>query len=244
MFRTAPLVVIDRGFPGFPVETRLEEPFINGQVNASRIVSSTLSLLSLAESILVRSQQGRQGSINVQAELDSIFTKFASLLHQSGITTSPQEFLVQNSIIGSYPLVARHLNLQYYSGQGQLNVSKDHFARMSALNQLTAMSLQLRNDLKLTNHKYIAHQLALLYQAINLVGAPFTKYHARIQSQFEAVKALTSDPNEEEPQLKEEQKQWLSTLTSDIVNEVLFTDVRQYVVPASLSQFVYGFGNK
>lgn len=34
---------------------------------------------------------------------------------------------------------------------------------MNVLNQLVSISLQLQQDIKLTNHKYMAHQLALLY---------------------------------------------------------------------------------
>lgn len=34
---------------------------------------------------------------------------------------------------------------------------------MSTMNQLTSIALQLQNDIKLTNHKFVAHQVALLY---------------------------------------------------------------------------------
>lgn len=34
---------------------------------------------------------------------------------------------------------------------------------MSYTNQLVSIALQLQNDLRLTNHKYMAHQTALLY---------------------------------------------------------------------------------
>lgn len=40
---------------------------------------------------------------------------------------------------------------------------------MNVLNQLVSISLQLQQDIKLTNHKYMAHQLALLYVIFNLL---------------------------------------------------------------------------
>jgi hypothetical protein len=41
--------------------------------------------------------------------------------------------------------------------------SKGYLRQMSILNQAMSLSLQLRDDIHLTNHKYIAHQIALLY---------------------------------------------------------------------------------
>ncbi|KAJ3214464.1 hypothetical protein HDU67_001649 [Dinochytrium kinnereticum] len=239
---TSPLATVNRAFAGFRVEIHIDEPFISGQANAGRVVVNTLTLLSTAEALLAK-DAGVMSNVDVAAELEGIFKKLTSLLSQSSIRQSPQEFLVSNGIIASFPRVAQHLNLQYYSGKSNISVPRDHFQRMTNLNQLTAMALQLRNDLKLTNHKYMAHQLALLYQAINLVGGNFTKFHARIQAQFESIKSLTSDPNIDEPQLNDDQKAWLSSLTSDIVNEVLFSDIKSYVIPQSLSQFIYNGPN-
>src|SRR5437870_13779243 len=38
-----------------------------------------------------------------------------------------------------------------------------HLHEMTIVNQLVSMALQLQQDINLTNHKYMAHQLALLY---------------------------------------------------------------------------------
>jgi hypothetical protein len=38
-----------------------------------------------------------------------------------------------------------------------------HLRQMSSINQLVSIAIQLQNDLRLTNHKFIAHQIALLY---------------------------------------------------------------------------------
>ncbi|KAJ3109729.1 Protein ccc1 [Phlyctochytrium bullatum] len=187
--------------------TYLEEPFVTGRLGTSKLVTSAMSLLSVADTLLAGQP-------------------------------SHQDFLVSNQLVGSFPHVAQRLNLGYYAQQGTPSVPQDYFKRVSHLNQLSSMALQLRNDIHLTNHKYMAHQLALLYQAINLVGGAFTKYHARIQAEFESVKSLTSDPNVEEPQLTDAQKQWLNALTTDILNELLFSDVKGLLMPAHLSSFL------
>ena len=103
---------------------------------------------------------------------------------------------------------------------------------MNVHNQLVSISLQLQQDIKLTNHKYMAHQLALLYviillllllllfnnflnfrsfffiyqHCLNQAGGHFIKYKSRVELHFDAIKALTN--SSEEPQLTSEQKQW------------------------------------
>ncbi|RUP47138.1 hypothetical protein BC936DRAFT_146085 [Jimgerdemannia flammicorona] len=96
-----------------------------------------------------------------------------------------------------------------------------HFQQMSLTNQLVSMALQLQHDLKLTNHKYMAHQVALLYQCINQMGGSYLKYKSRVESRFDEVKSLTN--RGEEPLLSAELREWLRGLTTDIVTEALFT---------------------
>jgi len=50
------------------------------------------------------------------------------------------------------------------------NDSLGYFDRLAALNQLNMMSNQIYFDLhNLGNHKYVAHQTALLYVSIHIV---------------------------------------------------------------------------
>jgi len=48
---------------------------------------------------------------------------------------------------------------------------------MSSINQLVSIALQLQNDVRLTNHKYMAHQTALLYVSAHV------KRNARVVAQ-------------------------------------------------------------
>ncbi|KAF9169503.1 hypothetical protein BGX21_007908 [Mortierella sp. AD011] len=93
---------------------------------------------------------------------------------------------------------------------------------MSTINQLVSIALQLQNDLKLSNHKFIAHQVALLYQCINQAGPQFsTKYKSRVEENFSALKETSN--MSDEPRLPIELQAWLSDLTADIVSEALFS---------------------
>ena len=46
-----------------------------------------------------------------------------------------------------------------------------YLRQCTLMNQVLTMCIQLRNDLQLPNHKYMAHQIALLYVRVRtLVG--------------------------------------------------------------------------
>ncbi|KAG0212586.1 hypothetical protein BGX28_006022 [Mortierella sp. GBA30] len=93
---------------------------------------------------------------------------------------------------------------------------------MSSINQLVSLALQVQNDLRLSNHRFIAHQVALLYQCINQVGPQFSKkYKKRIEENFGVLKESAS--TSETPFLPIELRAWLSNVTTDIVAEVLFS---------------------
>lgn len=55
---------------------------------------------------------------------------------------------------------------------------KEYLAHISQLHQCLSMSMQIQGDLPNTNHKYMAHQVALLYQTLsyqNLKCSAFKK---------------------------------------------------------------------
>jgi hypothetical protein len=61
-----------------------------------------------------------------------------------------------------------------------------------ALNQLAVIASLTRQDLGTGIHKYAAHKLALLYQAVNLSKLRRDELRKRIEEHFEDVKARTS----------------------------------------------------
>jgi len=53
----------------------------------------------------------------------------------------------------------------------------DYFGQIAILNQVVAMSDQLQNDIHQSkNHKYVAHQVALLYQCLIQLGEAGVSY--------------------------------------------------------------------
>jgi hypothetical protein len=82
-----------------------------------------------------------------------------------------------------------------------------HSMQFAYLHQLYTIASRLYHDLALTNHKYIAYQLALLYvrrcpvfntniniisqQCINRQGVEFVEYKSRIEQRFDEIKTAT-----------------------------------------------------
>ncbi|KAI1320524.1 hypothetical protein EDD11_000486 [Mortierella claussenii] len=105
--------------------------------------------------------------------------------------------------------------------QGGTTIEWAHLRQMSTINQLVSIALQLQNDLRLTNHKFIAHQVALLYQCINQAGSTYSKFKARVEEHFSTVKEVCNAT--EEPLLPPELQTWLTELTTDIIAEALYS---------------------
>ncbi|KAJ3329960.1 hypothetical protein HDU76_006757 [Blyttiomyces sp. JEL0837] len=166
-------------------------------------------------------------------EIHNYTKRLRNLYANSGFSQTFEEQMSQAGLVYLFPKAAARLNLGNFSGYQHLS-AQAHFESLEALNQLVSMALQLKNDVKLTNHKYIAHQLALLYQTINLVGGDFIQYHSRIQTEFDSIKTMTSNPDVEEPQLNPDQKKWLTSLASDIVATALYSNPQQLLVPQVL----------
>ncbi|GAA5815175.1 hypothetical protein MFLAVUS_008681 [Mucor flavus] len=108
-------------------------------------------------------------------------------------------------------------SIQFILGHTQL-VSTEQRYQLSYLDQLYATACRLYHDLDLPNHKYIAYQIALLYQCINRQGVPFIEYKARIEQRFDEIKSATKELNT--VRLDSGQVSWIQSLSLDIIMQV------------------------
>jgi hypothetical protein len=127
----------------------------------------------------------------------------------------------------------------------------DHFARMSTMHQLVAISLQLKDALRLSNHKYVAHQLALFYHCLGQAGPHFDKYRSRVELEFDEIKRSCSEriadptnsptgiPIAVAPQLSPYLIEWVVELTDDVATEVLFRREILRYASRTLAGFVH-----
>ncbi|KAF9906252.1 hypothetical protein EC991_000815 [Linnemannia zychae] len=130
-----------------------------------------------------------------------------------------QRYMNRTGLAEMFPKASEHLGIDPVITSGSF--MEAHLRQMSSINQLVSIAIQLQNDLRLTNHKFIAHQIALLYQCINQAGTKYTGFKGRVEEHFGTVKDLCNASDE--PYLTPELQTWLSELTVDIVAEALFS---------------------
>ncbi|XP_069828482.1 uncharacterized protein [Dendropsophus ebraccatus] len=101
----------------------------------------------------------------------------------------------------------------------------DYYSHIGKLNQLLVLSQQLEDDVKhLGSHKYVAHQLSVLYKVLSYFnGCLYLDVLKRdIETNFKSVKsALTTiDGSRQEPILPGHLLTWLLGLTQTIITTV------------------------
>ncbi|XP_072433045.1 uncharacterized protein [Chiloscyllium punctatum] len=100
-----------------------------------------------------------------------------------------------------------------------------YFSHIGKLNQLLVLSQQLEDDLQhLGSHKYIAHQLSVLYKVLNYFSGSVSLGVLKkdIEANFKALKSglAVGKGTEQEPLLSYDYVNWILCLTRSIITTV------------------------
>ncbi|GBG69142.1 hypothetical protein CBR_g3841 [Chara braunii] len=102
-----------------------------------------------------------------------------------------------------------------YHSHPQPQPGLEYLSHVSQINQILTLGGQLEEDVQRQhNHKYIAHQLALLYQCLNQVRGETKVFKRRIETRFEEIKHQTEQ--QPAPILSDSCKRWLRQLITDL----------------------------
>ncbi|XP_078401232.1 uncharacterized protein LOC144682612 [Cetorhinus maximus] len=101
----------------------------------------------------------------------------------------------------------------------------DYFSHIGKLNQLLVLSQQLEDDVQhLGSHKYIAHQLSVLYKVLNYFSGSVSLDILKkdIEANFKALKSglAVGEGSEKEPVLPYHYVNWILCLTRSITTIV------------------------
>ncbi|XP_067889328.1 uncharacterized protein si:ch211-218d20.15 [Heterodontus francisci] len=101
----------------------------------------------------------------------------------------------------------------------------DYFSHIGKLNQLLVLSQQLEGDVQhLGSHKYIAHQLSVLYKVLNYFSGyvNLDVLKKDIEANFKALKSglAVGEGSEQEPVLPYHYVNWILCLTRSIITIV------------------------
>jgi len=96
-----------------------------------------------------------------------------------------------------------------------------YFQHFAMLNQLVSLAQQLRFDLpREASHKYIAHQIAMLYQCLTNAGEPVSQYRKAVEGKFTEIKEATRAKDNNVPALPLHLAAWLDKLLGNIIKTV------------------------
>lgn len=102
----------------------------------------------------------------------------------------------------------------------------DYFSHIAKLNQLLVLSQQLEEDIShLGSHKYIAHQLSVIYQVISSFRGikAFSEIKNEIEDNFKQLKQslVAEEGSRHEPQLPAQYILWILEMTQSVTSMVL-----------------------
>eukprot|EP01137_Pigoraptor_chileana_P001704 Opistho-2@39697 len=189
------------------VIVRLDDP-LRGVGGVSTAKTDLLSLCLYLDT-LYRRQATRTNDPAVEETIE----KIVEILQKLPDRPSFKSYLEKTGIATLCPRVAEKSGAV---GDTTAMRFEDYLTHVGLLNQVTVLCNQLRNDAHtLTNHKYMAHQLALLYQSLGSAGAPLDQYKRHIEGQFDAIKQSTTNGNP--PHLTREQIDWMDAIVANIL---------------------------
>eukprot|EP00878_Enallax_costatus_P033231 GHUV01036633.1.p1 GENE.GHUV01036633.1~~GHUV01036633.1.p1 ORF type:complete len:177 (+),score=61.81 GHUV01036633.1:400-930(+) len=124
----------------------------------------------------------------------------------------PLDTLAEMGILDFVPFLARLMQPAKQVEQlPAIGAGGAYMNYISLLNQALMMSTQLYNDAtNPAHHKYAAHQVALLYQSLNMLQGETKPIRRLIEARFDDIKGITES---QQPYLEFELSAWLQGIT-------------------------------
>eukprot|EP00127_Corallochytrium_limacisporum_P002780 Clim_evm24s139 gene=Clim_evmTU24s139 len=123
--------------------------------------------------------------------------------------------------------VGRHVPAAwiYYEGRTpseneNINAGREYQSKLARVNQVLVLAAQIKYDVEnIQNHKYVAHQIAILYQSLGYAGTTFVSFRPTIEFKFEDIKEICSSSTS--PALPPDLLQWIVKTMTDVINACL-----------------------
>ncbi|XP_057301659.1 uncharacterized protein LOC130636081 [Hydractinia symbiolongicarpus] len=219
--------------PLFKVESRLHEAHWKNVFTEDEITLEVLSICCQLEFLCKKCYTKGKGDIHVEHKMEFLNkfkpharVEFQKINEQLKLLSYPQpsinEFMKKKGLDLLFPKIWTYIRdpeKPYF--HNQKSFLSNYFERLSAMNQLKMMSQQINMDLhNLVNHKYMAHQSALLYHAIAELGSPLKTYKEQVEEMFPDIKKGLKVGQGQIPHLPMQEKVKMDTLTTALTDMV------------------------
>ncbi|XP_030284231.1 uncharacterized protein LOC115588073 isoform X1 [Sparus aurata] len=237
----------------FKVELQVKRPLMPVQLSPEQVGLEMLCLCGQLD-LLIRAQMQQRQSSTQEQVVGSAFLNFQEQLGQGCSPEESDTFQAQGSeILDQMLQCLEHLpkpmpQLEDYLDMVGLSAMfprvevfliqgspvdmlerppmDDYFFHIAKLNQLLVLSQQLEEDIRhLGSHKYIAHQLSVIYQVISSFRGiqTFTEIKKDIEANFKQMKQclVVEEGSRHEPQLAAQYINWILEITQSLTSAVL-----------------------
>ncbi|MEW5318410.1 MAG: hypothetical protein WDW38_009634 [Sanguina aurantia] len=203
-FDSPPLVVPEPVFcqPGFTAKLFLDEA-----LSETTTVQQLLTLCMVADALIERVHRVENSGSSFDL---SILQKIEAACGMLAPRKSAQAALQSLGLLDMFPYLQMGL-----AGKPLQDVSQHHgtsyLAYITQLNQVVMLGSQLYYDACVPeHHKYVAHQVALLYHTLNLLQSDTKVIRRLVEARFDEIKTITES---KDPYMSIEMSDWLQGIT-------------------------------
>lgn len=203
-FDTAPLIQPELVFLKEVLQVRscLDQPIFNAPD-----LRSLVALCCTADTLLERQHKVARNFDEVDV---GVLKSIENLCMQISSSLSTKDVLQQLKLLHLFPYLNQYLASELQE-PSQSNLGAAYLLYISLLNQVVMMGTQLYHDACVPgHHKYAAHQIALLYQSLNMLQGETKPIRRLIEARFDEIKSITESKN---PYLSLELSDWVQEIT-------------------------------
>eukprot|EP00698_Gefionella_okellyi_P017824 TRINITY_DN5270_c0_g1_i1.p1 TRINITY_DN5270_c0_g1~~TRINITY_DN5270_c0_g1_i1.p1 ORF type:complete len:229 (+),score=12.14 TRINITY_DN5270_c0_g1_i1:35-721(+) len=201
----------------FEVRVHISDPFWTSKSNAVRRRGSGalpqyhLQLVSMAAQLDVVLER------SVQSHDSGLEGVIQTLVHRMNEVSGDklgqplEAALASQGLFSMFPEVALYFGVSPDDGLS-FPRPKEYLHQLALISQTVQLCRQLSGDLLPgANQKYLAHQIALLYQCLNFIGPPAAVFKKRVEAEFQNIKGSTEQS--QQPGLSEFHSAWYEKIT-------------------------------
>ncbi|CAL1546907.1 unnamed protein product [Lymnaea stagnalis] len=229
-----PVVVPANYDPVFKVDVLHHAPLQERLTSASDIhldvmvLSFQLDTLC-KQSLYTHKPEDKKSSTLRNSQANMVFGNLQQALfklYKSSKMNSSEIFPRESGLNQLFPRVAAYMagHDDTLNKHGTTDVD-DYLSQLTAMHHVLSMSRQIQNDVThQVKPKYLAHQLAVLYQGINSIpsgDSTLSRHKSNMEENFPTLKSYLSEIwDHEDGNLSPEVQGWILDLTDNIIEEI------------------------
>ncbi|KAM4795306.1 uncharacterized protein WCC33_000411 [Rhinophrynus dorsalis] len=240
----------------YKVIVNVKKPLLSIQMSGKQVALEMFSLCSQLDVLITREVQQLQeknGDDESLEESDLFLTLGAEfvermkecLTHLPEPTPCLEDYLDTSGLSVLFPRVEIYIIHERPVDMLEKPPMDEYFIHIGKLNQLLVLSQQLEDDLRhLGSHKYVAHQLSVLYKVLSYFSGSLSLDVLKrdIEANFKSVKSAlaTNEGSRQEPLLPAHLLTWLLDLTQTIITTVssLPDELTEEIMPVLAFSFL------